>query len=145
MTHLKWEQIGPKPELWSWNLFPTSCRLSEQLQGRTLQLSCNQFDTRQHGQQSQNFKWYRLLWRQGSIIKYTAALLSDNLWTSTSPSNSLLQWQQIFSHKSIIVILPSENNNFWKVVLYRPPLVAAVACSHTYSSSPPHRLSRVLL
>ncbi len=53
-THLQWEQIGPKPGLWSWHLIPTSCRLSEQLQGRTLQLSCNdQFDTAQQTQQSQ--------------------------------------------------------------------------------------------
>lgn len=59
-THLEWEQMGPKPGLWSWHLIPTSCRLSEQLQGRTLQLSCNdQFDTRQHTQQSQILKWYR--------------------------------------------------------------------------------------
>lgn len=41
MTHLMWEQMGPKPGLWSWHLIPTSCRLFEQLQGRTLQLGCN--------------------------------------------------------------------------------------------------------
>lgn len=50
--HLKWEQKGwgwgGKPGLWSWHLIPTSCRLSEQLQGRTLLLNCNdQFETRQ--------------------------------------------------------------------------------------------------
>lgn len=39
---------GGKPALWSWHLIPTSCRLSEQLQGRTLLLNCNdQFETRQ--------------------------------------------------------------------------------------------------
>lgn len=39
---------GGKPGLWSWHLIPTSCRLSEQLQGRTLLLNCNdQFETRQ--------------------------------------------------------------------------------------------------
>lgn len=53
-THLKWEEKGwmggrvGKPALWSWHLIPTSCRLSEQLQGRTLLLNCNdQFETRQ--------------------------------------------------------------------------------------------------
>ncbi len=60
VTHLEWEQMGPKPGLWSWHLIPTSCRLSEQLQGRTLQLSCNdQFDKGQHTQQSQILKRYR--------------------------------------------------------------------------------------
>lgn len=33
--------VGGKPGLWSWHLIPTSCRLSEQLQGRTLLLNCN--------------------------------------------------------------------------------------------------------
>lgn len=32
---------GGKPGLWSWHLIPTSCRLSEQLQGRILLLNCN--------------------------------------------------------------------------------------------------------
>lgn len=39
---------GGKPGLWSWHLIPTSCRLSEQLQGRILLLNCNvEFETRQ--------------------------------------------------------------------------------------------------
>lgn len=60
-AHLKWEQMRPKPGLWSWHLIPTSCRLSEQLQGRTLQLNCNdQFDTRQGTQQSRNLRQYRV-------------------------------------------------------------------------------------
>lgn len=39
-TRLMWELLRSKPGLWSWHLIPTSCRLSEQLQGRILQLSC---------------------------------------------------------------------------------------------------------
>lgn len=58
--HTLLEQTGSKPGLWSWHLIPTSCRLSEQLQGRTLQLSCNdQFDTRHHTQESRNLELYR--------------------------------------------------------------------------------------
>lgn len=33
-------KLWPKPGLWSWNLIPTSCRLAERLQGRTLRLNC---------------------------------------------------------------------------------------------------------
>lgn len=57
--HLLWEQLRPKPGLWSRHLIPTSCRLFEQLQGRILQLNCNDhFETREGTQQSQNLRQY---------------------------------------------------------------------------------------
>lgn len=63
-----WEQLGPKPGLWSWHLIPTSCRLSELLQGRTLRLSCKWlgWNKRVCAQQIQNLRQDRA----GSHFKY---------------------------------------------------------------------------
>lgn len=123
VTLLKGERMVPKPALWSWHLIPTSCRLSEQLQGRTRQLSCNdQFDTTWHTQQSQNLK--RNILGRKKIICYEIRV----------------------SAKKIFITETHVTSEKW---CFTTPiwLTHAFVCSRsvTYSSSPPHKFSRVLL